>query len=744
MDRRRDSKLKLVAPLESIYERIVALYCGLKQVPLQGLRVASKSDSAAEKSPAIEAAADPINVGRLLAAIVESSDDAIVSKTLEGRIISWNGGAARLFGYSAEEAIGRPITLIIPPELHAEERQILEKIKRGERVDHFETTRVTKSGRTLPISLTVSPVRDSRGQIIGASKVARDISLQRENERLLSSEANALAKLNEWSSRLWRSGRLQDGLDEILTAVLDVLGADKGDIQLLSAEGDVFRIAASRGFQQEVLDLFRAASLDDDSICARALRSGQRIVILDTEADEYFAPHRAVARAADFRAMITTPLVDGDGRPVGTVSAHFRSVHFPTDHDLRRLDLYLRLATDYIQRSKAEQLVRQSEAALRDAARRKDEFLALLAHELRNPLAPIRYALATGKKSGRTPEQKKRAEEVIERQVAHMSHLLDDLLDVSRVTRGTLELKKQRTELTSVVSTGIEAARPLLDAKRHTFTLDLPNEPVWLDADPVRLAQVFSNLLINAAKYTEPKGHIGLHACCGDAEIVVTIRDDGIGISQEMMPRLFTMFSQARPAIERAEGGLGVGLALVRGLVTLHGGKIEAYSAGIHLGSEFVVRLPMGNPEEQHLETANDEDSAPPVALKILVVDDNRDAAESCAMLLDLSGHRVQVAYTGQQALEIASTFEPDALLLDIGLPDFTGYELAKQVRAAPRGDRTVLIAVTGWGQEEDRRRAFEAGFDHHLTKPIEGEKLERLLGSLTESMRGARQTEIG
>jgi PAS domain S-box-containing protein len=700
-------------------------------------KVATKptfTGAASAPPPELSLGMDSTHDSVLLAAIVESSDDAIVSKTLDGKIISWNGGAARLFGYTAEEAIGKAITLIIPPALRAEERQILEKIRRGERIDHFETTRVTKSGRTVPISLTVSPVRNSRGEIIGASKVARDISVQRENERLLSSEADALAKLNQWSSQLWRTPGLQEGLDEILTAVIELLGADKGTIVLLG-EGERMSIAAQRGFQEEFLEPFRTASADFNSAGSRALRFVERIVIEDIEADASCASLCAGARAADYRALIATPLVGGNGKPLGVVTTCFRTVHRPADQDLRRLDLYLRLAGDFIERGKMEQALRNSEAALRDADRRKDEFLALLAHELRNPLAPIRYALATSKKTERTPEQKRQAEAVIERQIAHMSHLLDDLLDVSRITRGTLELKKSRTELISVIGTGIEAARPILDAKRHTLTLDLPNEAVWLDADAVRLAQVFSNLLINAAKYTDPNGHIQLRAARDGGEVVVTIRDDGIGISREMMPRLFTMFSQAGPALERSEGGLGVGLSLVRGLVTLHGGRIEARSEGMHRGSEFVVRLPAGAPSEKPSEAAVDAGPTPAAGLKVVVVDDNRDAAESCAMLLELSGHHVQTAYNGRRALQVVASFRPHAILLDIGLPDITGYELAKQIRANPGGHDAVLIAVTGWGQEADRRRAFDAGFNHHLTKPIEPEKVEWLLQSVAETI---------
>ncbi|HSY95712.1 MAG TPA: PAS domain S-box protein [Steroidobacteraceae bacterium] len=663
----------------------------------------------------------------LLAAIVASSDDAIVSKTLEGRILSWNAGAERIFGYTAAEAIGQPITMIIPPEHHAEERRILDQVRQGNRVDHFDTIRVTKDGRRIAISLTVSPVRDSRGVIIGASKVARDISERKraeqillESERRLAAEAAALARLNELSTRLWRTRNLSEGLDEILTAVIELLGAENGNIQLLGSESP----------------LSREVSAADDFLRAEALRSGQRIIIEDTETDDTYAPYRAAARAAGYRSLVSTPLLSADGEPVGLVATYFRSIHRPSEQELRRFDLYLRQANDFIERCKLEQVLRHNEAALRDADRRKDEFLALLAHELRNPLAPIRYTLAANKKGGRTPEQRTEAEEVIERQVAHMSRLLDDLLDVSRVTRSRLELKKSPTELTAVVSSAIETARPILEGKHHTLSVDLPTHAVRFEADLVRLAQVLSNLLINAAKYTDPGGQIRLRAVQEGNDLLIAVGDNGIGIAADMMPRLFTIFSQAKDVLGRAEGGLGIGLSLVRGLVTLHGGSVEARSDGPGKGSEFIVRLPIGAPAaatqiEAPAEGAVPEGSGGGVGLKILVVDDNRDAADSCATLLELCGHHVQTAYTGRNALELAETFRPHALLLDIGLPDFDGYQLARKIRAAPWGSSIVLIALTGWGQEDDRRRAFDAGFDYHLTKPIAPETVESLLRDL-------------
>ena len=672
----------------------------------------------------------------LLAAIVQSSDDAIVSKTLEGRILSWNAGATRIFGWQPEEVIGQPITIIIPPELHDEERRILEKVRAGERIDHFDTVRVTKDGRRVSISLTVSPVRDGRGVIVAASKVARDVTDRklaeeclRESQARLTAEAQALTRLSELSTRLWRSRSLHEGLDEMLTAVMEVLGADKGDIQLLE-DGNVLRIITQRGFSQEFLDFFSEVTAAENCGCGRALRQRERVIIEDVERDELYRPFRDIARAAGYRSLVSSPMTGADGSCLGVVTTHFRNVHRPSAQELSRLDLYLRQAGDFIQRCRIDQTLRQNEKKLREADRRKNEFLALLAHELRNPLAPIRYALAAARIPGCSAEQQRLAAEVVDRQVAHMSRLLDDLLDISRITHGTLELKKEPTELQSVITMAVETARPVIDSKQHHLSVRLPGKPVQLDADAVRLAQVFANLLINAAKYTDPGGRIELEACEQPDAISVTVRDNGIGISAEMMPRLFTLFAQEH-AGSRQEG-LGVGLSLARGLAALHGGTVEARSMGTGRGSQFTVRLPLGSAANQ--AAAADPASASPPApppIKILVVDDSRDAADICATLLELSGHRVQTAYSGRSALEVAEEFHPQLFLLDIGLPDIDGYQLARSIRAKPWGQTAKLVAITGWGQDEDRRRAAEVGFDHHLTKPVAADALDRLLRSV-------------
>jgi PAS domain S-box-containing protein len=362
------------------------------------------------------------------------------------------------------------------------------------------------------------------------------------------------------------------------------------------------------------------------------------------------------------------------------------------------------------------------EGALREADKRKDEFLAILAHELRNPLSPIRHAVRIAQAPAAEPAQVDWSLQVIDRQVGYMARLLDDLLDVSRIGRGSLELRMERIQLASAVADAVETARPLLESKRHALTVELADEPLWLDADPVRLAEIFANLLTNAAKYTDPHGRIHLQAQRAGADVIVAIRDNGIGINPEMRPWLFEMFSQARSARERSEGGLGIGLALVQGLTRLHGGTVEVSSAGVGQGSEFTVRLPLASIESAQrapaMPDAPRSGKGPP--LRVLIADDNLDSAESLAILLQLEGHEVRLASNGREAVSLATQFGPDVALLDIGMPEMSGYEAAAQIRAQLDGQSMMLVAITGWGQEQDKQYAARAGFDHHLTKPID------------------------
>lgn len=369
---------------------------------------------------------------------------------------------------------------------------------------------------------------------------------------------------------------------------------------------------------------------------------------------------------------------------------------------------------------------KRHEIELRDADRRKDEFLAILAHELRNPLAPIRQVAALFAKPTLTEEQRQWCMEVVERQVRHMSVLLEDLLDVSRITRGTLELRRQPTELSVLVESAVETARPLIESKRHKLTMGLPPAPVHLNVDPVRTSQVIANLLNNAAKYTDAGGLIRLTALVRDNDFVLTVTDNGIGIPKQDLETIFQMFSQVQSARERAEGGLGIGLALTKGLVGLHGGTITAESAGVGAGSSFRIEIPNARALTSSHEATGTTASRPVLSRRILVADDNVDAGDSLAMLLRGDGHDVKLVRDGEEALKAFTTFDPDVVLLDLGMPRVSGYEVARRLRAD--GSAALLIAITGWGQSADRAASAAAGFDHHLTKPVDYRELARLL----------------
>ncbi|HZY20265.1 MAG TPA: ATP-binding protein [Ramlibacter sp.] len=368
--------------------------------------------------------------------------------------------------------------------------------------------------------------------------------------------------------------------------------------------------------------------------------------------------------------------------------------------------------------------------ALETADRRKDEFLATLAHELRNPLAPIRQAATLAQTASSDPARRDWALDVIQRQAGHMALLLDDLLDISRISRGRLPLRRQHMDLQEAVQAALETVRPLMDRKEHHLRVDI-QPGIALFADPIRLAQVLSNLLSNAGKYTDPGGHIELRAQVAGDQLALVVRDDGIGLSPEAQQEIFGMFSQVSNALERAEGGLGIGLALTRALVMLHGGTIEVHSDGPGRGSQFTVRLPLG--KETMAPPGEDVPPQPaPAPLggrSILVADDSPDALETMAALLEMDGHRVRVASDGRQALAAAQAAPPDVAVLDIGMPGLNGYEVARRIRAQPWGADVLLIALTGWGQAEDVERAHAAGFDHHVTKPVDFEALQRLVG---------------
>ncbi|HEU4433814.1 MAG TPA: PAS domain S-box protein [Pyrinomonadaceae bacterium] len=494
---------------------------------------------------------------RLLASIVESSNDAIIGKSLEGIIQSWNAAAERLFGYTAEQALGRHISFVIPSERIDEEDRIVAKLKAGQRIEQYETERIRSDGQRIIVSLTISPIKDDSGNVIGASKIVRDITDRR---------------------------RLEDNLR--------------------------------------------------------------------------------------------------------------------------------RLAAD-----------------LSENDRRKNEFLATLAHELRNPLAPMSNMLEVVKRAGGDSETLRRAHDTIERQLAQMVRLVDDLLDLNRITHDRLELRRSEVELSSVIQQAIEVARPLIDAAGHNLTVDLPGEPICLNADRARLAQVFGNLLNNSCKYTSPNGEIRLGAQRDGDDVVVTVRDNGAGIPPDKLNSIFDMFMQVDRTAEQSQDGLGIGLTLVKRLAEMHGGSIEAKSRGEGQGSEFVVRLPVLEKQTEATAPASDAAAEPSAKRRILIVDDNKDSADSLAMLLQITGNQTYMAHDGIEAVEAIEKHRPEVVLLDIGLPKLDGHEVCRRVREQPWGKDIVLIALTGWGQDDDRRKSEEAGFNGHLVKPVDYDKLLELLG---------------
>lgn len=423
------------------------------------------------------------------------------------------------------------------------------------------------------------------------------------------------------------------------------------------------------------------------------------------------------ARTGRSQGELNFQLHDGRTRPVLVSLAPL-----PLDH----ADAICMVVTDLTDHKKHQDL--------QEANRRKDEFLAMLAHELRNPLAPIQNAVVILKHLGLADENVRYAREIIDRQVHHLSRLVDDLLDVSRITLGKVKLQRQPIEINTIIARAVEASRPFIDNRRHQLTVSLPPKGIRVDADPTRLTQILGNLLSNAAKYMNEGGEIFLSTEQSLTEVAIRVRDTGIGISAEFLPRVFDLFIQGDRSMARAEGGLGIGLTLVRRLVEMHGGTVEADSKGLDLGSEFVVRLPIHDEGQKAgaSDTLADWDLRSAAKRKVLVIEDNRDGADTLAMLLRMMGHEVQIAYSGAEGLRVAGAFEPDVILLDIGLPGICGYDVAKTLRQQPGFEHTVFIAMTGYGQDDDKQRSLEAGFSHHFVKPLDPKSLAQLLESPT------------
>jgi PAS domain S-box-containing protein len=654
-----------------------------------------------------------------LAAIIESSDDAIISKDLNGTILSWNAGAERLFGYTPGEAVGRSITLIIPPDRLDEERDILERIRRGQRIEHFETVRARKDGRLIDISLTVSPIRNGEGRVVGASKIARDITERKRAEGELRKQTERMRLLWEGASVLLTTEEPDAIMRGLFAKVAPQFGLDAYFSFMVSEGGDALRLESCLGIPEEAAHSIRQLEFGQ-AVCGAVAQTRQPITA--THIQQSDDPRVQLVKGFGIRVYACNPLLAGD-RLLGTLSFASRTRDTLDPDELEFLHTVCRYVTVTYERLR---LFRE----LRAADRKKDDFIALLAHELRNPLAPIRNGLQVLRLSRGEPELEAQARSMMDRQLSHMVRLIDDLLDISRINRNKMELRRTRVPLADVVASAIETARPLIDEAGHELTVSLPGRPVFLDADLTRLAQVFSNLLTNSAKYTEHGGHIWLTAEQRGGEVVVSVQDTGIGIPHGSLDNIFDMFSQVDRSIERSSGGLGIGLALVKALIEMHGGKVKAESQGQGQGSTFAVTLP---------PAADRAAPAPPTAVtsqvaagrRILVVDDNWDGADSLATMLKLLGNEVRTANDGVAAVEVAGQFRPEVILMDIGMPRLNGLEATRRIRAQAWGRDMTIVALTGWGQENDRERSREAGCDGHLVKPVNLPDLEKLLVEL-------------
>lgn len=614
--------------------------------------------------------------------LVEQIPRAAATLTLDGQIIYCNRRYAELLQRPLHDLVGKPFEQFVAHESRTEWTRLLSECSAG------ETWRVTE------LEL---PNRDSVRACLGASILQEgalgqcilmtDLTEQRRYEELEKTQ-QALRAATDRLELAHKTGRIGTFQWDVRT----------GAVQWSDTTEELFGLPAGTfdGSYQGSMRLIHPQDLE------RVESALNETVTRKSELDIEF---RIVRPDGTIRWIAAKGKVvcDASGEPVCMVGV---------DQDI----------TD------RKRVVEQ----LRAADRNKDEFLATLAHELRNPLAPIRNATEILKLRGNSDPDTESAQAIIERQVNIMTRLLDDLLDVSRIARHRLELRKAPVELVSVLEVALETSRPLVETRRHKLNVSLPEERICLEADSVRLAQVFANLLNNAARYTPEGGNIWLSAWREGTEVVVSVRDDGIGIAPEILPDVFEIFLQAEPAMG-SEGGLGIGLSLVKNLVELHGGRAEARSQGPDRGSEFLVRLPVlrVNPPEPSGTSISDSEQAS--GLRILVVDDNRDGADSLAKLLDVMGHMTETAYDGEQGIGAAERLRPDVVLLDLGLPKIGGYEACRRIREQSWAKGVVLIAITGWGQDADRLRSQEAGFAAHLVKPVDPEALSATLAKVSK-----------
>jgi PAS domain S-box-containing protein len=778
-----------------------------------------------------------------LAAIVASSQDAIIGQTLNGTISSWNEGARQIFGFTAEEVIGRPLTVLAPPDRSDEMPAILHAVRAGKQVRHFETERVRKDGRRIYVSISVSPIRDSAGHIIGLSKIARDITERKRAEEALHASEERYRRIAETANEgIWLIDA--DGRTTFANRrMADMLGSTPEEMvgrpvlefvfeedrpaarerigQNLKGRREQFDFRFRRQGGAEVLvlggtspvrdgrgDIIGALGMFSDiterknaerALCeseahfrhlADAMpqivsvsRADGRLEYLNRRWHEYTGRSLEESQSKEQLAGVIHPddlarvydcweeaLAGGTAyqieyrlrRAADSAYRWFLGRTVPIHDDQGRVARWFGTSTDIDDQKRTEQ-------ALREADRRKDDFLAVLSHELRNPLAPLRNAVHIMRLVPVSDPTLAEARAIMDRQVRLLAAMVDDLLDVFRLTHQKAVLRKEPLDLAELVRLTVADQGAALEgyedrgsrvehrkarienregvsAQSSIINLEVPAGPVWVVGDRTRLSQVLGNLLGNAAKFSDAAGRVTVRLAVDAARrrAVVSVRDTGIGIAPELLPRVFETFTQGEQSLDRRPGGLGLGLALVKGLVELHGGGVEATSPGPGLGAELSFWLPLPPPREfeDRGSILKDQPESPSRSsridprssnsgsrgLRVLIVEDNPDAARTLRILLTRFGHEVTVAHTGPAGVEAARRGRPDVILCDLGLPEMDGFDVARMLREDPATAPAQLIAVSGYGQDEDRRRSREAGFDLHLTKPVDPAELQRLL----------------
>ncbi len=649
-------------------------------------------------------------------------------------ITGWNRWLVQRSGIAAEDAIGRRLFAIFP-ELESRgldryfrqallgQTAILSQrfhkyiLPLPSPISASDPDRMQQSARIVPL-VTDGVVEGTLTIIEDATeRVFREADLQLRNRQqaaLAFSARSALAGFD-----------IAELCRESARHLAETIGADFTEALELQPDGSWARLAGV-GWSESATTVFRAT---EATRILAALQPHEPVT--EESGENSHSQSDAHLRAHGVLSSLVVRIPGRGSRVFGLLGAYSRTRRRFKPDEFQFAQALADIIGAAVERKTLEAELRVRAEELAEADRRKDEFLAMLAHELRNPLAPVRNAVQILQAMRGDDPVVARLTEMLSRQVRHMAHMVDDLLDVSRITRGKVDLRKEHVLLADAVARAVEVARPLIDGRRHELSVSVPADPILLDADPTRLTQILGNLLNNAAKYTEDGGHIWISAIRFGSDVVIRVRDTGIGLAPEMISRVFDLFTQANRTLDRSQGGLGIGLTLVRSLVEMHGGTVSAESEGMGRGSEFVVRLPALADHTNESEVQKTRTPAVAASRRLLIVDDNVDSAESMAELLALVGHEVRIAHDGPAALREAEAHKPDVILLDIGLPRMNGYEVVRRIREDLDLQNATLIAMTGYGQDEDRRKTHEAGFDHHLVKPVSLEQVSRILQSI-------------